>query len=216
MPNYCVNTVSVDAAPEVLDQLRCFVASEENAFDFEKIIPMPCNIFMGNIGTDEEKTYGGRNWYDWCNRRWGTKWNSDDTKLEEHAGCLVYSFYTAWSSCEPVIEELSVLFPDAKISYRFYEPGMCFCGMREYENGKTTYTMDGDYTEYYYHGFDEDTIAVFKEMYDKGIFCEADTTADNGRVTACDVSYRDTNEERTIIIVGSYVDARAVKSDFCW
>lgn len=215
MPNYCVNTVSVDAAPEVLDQLRCFVASEENAFDFEKIIPMPCNIYMRNIGTDEEKTYGGRNWYDQCNRRWGTKWNSVGAQCDERDGILYYDFDTAWGPSEPVIEELAMLFPDARIQYSYYEPGMCFCGKREYENGKIVYFMDGDFYEDYYDLSDEEDLDRFNQ-YEKGTFCDVKNYSDNGRAETYNIVYRDTDEERTIMIEGSCTDARTVKSDFCW
>ena len=215
MPNYCYNSLSIEATPDVLEQLHRFVASEKNVFDFNKIIPMPSNLFMGNIGTEEEKQYGGRNWYDWCNRRWGTKWNSVDAHCSDRDGILFYDFDTAWGPSEPVIEELVKLFPDTRIQYSFYEPGMCFCGKREYIDGKIVYSMDGDYTEFYYECFDEEDVAEYKQ-YEQGIFCEMTTTVDNGEATISNVSYRDTNNERTIIIKGVCMDARAAKSDFCW
>ena len=215
MPNYCYNSLSIEATPDVLEQLHRFVASEENVFDFDKIIPMPSNLFMGNIGTEEEKQYGGRNWYDWCNRRWGTKWNSVGAHCSERDDILFYDFDTAWGPSEPVIEELAKLFPDTRIQYSFYETGMGFCGKREYSDGRTIYSMDGDYIEYYYDNFDEEDLEQFNQ-YEKGTFCDVKNYSDNGCVETYDISYRYTDEERTIFIEGSCMDARTVKSDFCW
>ena len=215
MPNYCDNILSIEATPDVLDQLRRFVASEENEFDFEKIIPMPGNLFMGNIGTEEKERYGGRNWYDWRSRCWGTKWNSVDAQCSKLDTCLNYYFLTAWEPSEPVIVELAKLFPDAKIQYSFYEAGMCFCGKREYENGKIVYSMDGDYNQDYYDLSDEKDLKRFNQ-YEKGTFCDVKNYSNNDSGATYEISYRDTNEERTIFIEGFCIDARAVKSDFCW
>ena len=34
-----------------------------------------------------------------------------------------------------------------RFTYTFYEPGMCFCGKRVYENGEILFYYDGDFAE---------------------------------------------------------------------
>lgn len=74
--------------------------------DFQKIIPMPDNVFRGNLSMEDEKKYpGDLNWYGWSNRHWGTKWNAcyGDISRIEHS----ISFSTAWAYPAPVVEELA-------------------------------------------------------------------------------------------------------------
>ena len=147
MPNWCKNILFIEGPYDSLAKIRDLVRGKETAFDFEKIVPMPDYIFRGDVGPKEKEIYGKNNWYDWSWKNWGTKWNSEAARYALTNDCLGYVFYTAWSSCEPVIEELARMFPDMKLDYKFGEPGFCFCGEREYENGKTVYSWDGDYEE---------------------------------------------------------------------
>ena len=39
------------------------------------------------------------------------------------------------------------MFPAARITYNFYETGVCFCGQRIYENGELIFCFDGYYAE---------------------------------------------------------------------
>ena len=141
MPNWCDNYVSIDASEEIQKKIANFVRSEKSDFDFEKIIPMPENIYRGDLGVEEEKLYGENNWYDWSIEHWGTKWNAtvQNAELEE------YWLQTAWGPCEPVIAELARIFPEAKITHAYEEEGMCFCGQIIYQNGELVYQMNGDY-----------------------------------------------------------------------
>ena len=141
MPNWCTNHVYIDADYDSLVEIENFVESEEREFDFERIIPMPENIYRGNFGLEEEKLYGKNNWYDWSIEHWGTKWNAIEVL---HIGFGDYWFDTAWSPCENVIAKLSCLFPQATIRYWYYEENH-FYGMSLYEGGELIFRMDGDY-----------------------------------------------------------------------
>lgn len=55
--------------------------------------------------------YGAYDWYDWCYKNWGTKWNAFDFELEyddeEDDGNICFKFTTAWGAPEEWIKELS-------------------------------------------------------------------------------------------------------------
>lgn len=215
MPNWCDNSLSIKGPHDTLAKIHDLMRGEENAFDFEKIIPMPDYIFRGNVGPKEQELYGENNWYDWSCENWGTKWNSEDAHCEWFSDSLVYDFETAWSPCDPVIEALAKMFPDTKVFYRFSEPGCCFCGEREYENGKINYSMDGEYTEEFYVWDDEESIRL-SEKYERGLFRDVKTISENDEASIYEVSYRDSDDERTITITGVVFDARAKKTGFGW
>ena len=140
MRNYCENSLTIKAAPEVINEVFAFVKSDESEFDFNKIVPMPEGIFMGPVGTKEREMYP-LNWYDWSNENWGTKWNADDVLID---GDTIH-FQTAWSSCDPVIAALARQFPQASFWYTTMELDGGWCGVDEYRNGELVYSMQGSY-----------------------------------------------------------------------
>ncbi len=131
MPNYCCGSLSIDCPNHVFEQIKDFVQGEKTLFDFEKILPMPDDA----------------DWYDWRCTNWGTKWNAQDVSLNGQ----VYVFWTAWSSCSPVIAALAKRFPEAvfRYTYTYHESGMCLCGVDEYKNGVNVYQLYGNYNSYY-------------------------------------------------------------------
>ena len=143
MPNYCNNCLTIKGNSDTTKKIIDFVRSEESAFDFNKIVPMPDYIYQGAVGPKEEKIYGKNNWYDWSIENWGTKWNSEDVLIDGDE----IQFLTAWSPCDPVIAALAMMFPAMRFVYTFEESGMGFCGERIYENGKLIFLYDGDYKE---------------------------------------------------------------------
>ena len=54
----------------------------------------------------------------------GTKCNSYDCDIDESEEYVEYTFYTAWSPPEGVIEKLREQYPDVHITAFFDEPGM--------------------------------------------------------------------------------------------
>lgn len=219
MPNYCYNSLSISGSNETLKKIYNLVHSDDNEFDFEKIIPMPDYIFRGSLGAEEEKIYGKNNWYDWSIEHWGTKWNSCDAHCDWSPDFLEYDFETAWSPCEPVIKALATMFPDTKIFYNYSEGGMCFLGKQEFENGRMTYSAEGDYGEYWFDCYsedDEDERDILKEMDRPGIFYTVIQEEDLGPVTVTKFSYRDNDSERSIHIEGVSYDARAERKPFVW
>ena len=45
---------------------------------------------------DNLKNYGSKDWYDWCVKNWGTKWNACGTEFDESNPTQI-KFDTAWS-----------------------------------------------------------------------------------------------------------------------
>ena len=61
--------------------------------------------------------YDYPNWYSWHIAKWGTKWNSiEGYGTQRREGDTLY-FETANGFCEPVIEELSKMYPDVEFIY---------------------------------------------------------------------------------------------------
>ena len=125
MPNWTSNEVRFKSrinSQKQLDKLKKRLEGKEegdlNKFDFNRIIKMPTALV--NTKTLEDKTdnkakrmlkkYGAKDWYDWRNKNWGTKWNSVDTEItqDEREG-LTYTFNTAWDCPREVVFKLQCI-----------------------------------------------------------------------------------------------------------
>ena len=106
MPNWTENNVLFVGKKKQLKTLKTMLKSKDNDFDFNNIVPMPKNIFRGNLGREEEEKYGDNNWYRWSIDNWGTKWNSVDTRVEENGSTLSYNFMTAWDCPREIVNAL--------------------------------------------------------------------------------------------------------------
>jgi hypothetical protein len=60
--------------------------------------------------------YGADNWYDWCCKEWGTKWNAYS---EEAFSDDTFIFDSAWAHPYPVIAKLSEKFPDHAFEVKY-------------------------------------------------------------------------------------------------
>ena len=71
------------------------------------------------------ENYGAPNWYDWCIRNWGTKWNAYECSQVEPE-TRVLTFNTAWSGVPEIIEKISEKFPDVKVLYSWADEDIGF------------------------------------------------------------------------------------------
>ena len=121
MPNWTANNVLFVGKEKQLKTLKDMLKSDENDFDFNNIVPMPKNIFRGNLGKEEEEKYGDNNWYRWSIDNWGTKWNAVGTRVELKDGSLYYTFDTAWDCPREIVNALmrmkKTILKDIKISW---------------------------------------------------------------------------------------------------
>lgn len=90
MPNHILNTVSLVAEPAVIDALAELLTKQEEGetvVTFEQFLPIP----------EEE------DWYDWCVKHWGTKWDAYSTERvarrtwRDGRDQLILTFQTAWA-----------------------------------------------------------------------------------------------------------------------
>ena len=121
MPNWTANNVLFVGKEKQLKTLKDMLKSDENDFDFNNIVPMPKNIFRGNLGREEEEKYGDNTWYRWSIDNWGTKWNAVGTRVELNGGSLYYTFDTAWDCPREIVNALmrmkNTILKDIKISW---------------------------------------------------------------------------------------------------
>jgi len=135
------------------------------------------------------KDYGCDNWYDWCVRYWGTKWNCsavqvggqaqlDDALMDmsqgksERSVVYTYRFETAWSPPYPIYTFLSDKFVDIEFQWDFVGEGWDFVG-----SFHTGYAKEfNDWTEadisHYFEDEDEqeeirDALKNNKEEFDR-------------------------------------------------
>lgn len=121
MPNHIRTTIKPSKDFEkITEKVVSKIEGKEDEFffDFEKIIPVPDDIFRGDLTQEMELKHGEKTWYKWNISHWGAKWNSYDfdpyAKYDEK-----FSFQTAWASPEPVIIALSEMFPDVEFEVKY-------------------------------------------------------------------------------------------------
>lgn len=147
MPNHVTNIIKLNGDRKQISELLEQIQNDEHGLgtiDFEKIIPMPENIYRGNLGREETNLYGKNNWYDWCISNWGTKWSAYGYEKDcDYSNAEELRFLTAWAAPHPVIQRLSEMFPEIKIIHEWADEDIGMnCGRYEYYDGER-------YEEYY-------------------------------------------------------------------
>ena len=158
MPNWTTNEVrfTFDMSHQKQKFLD-FVKSDDNPFDFNKIIPMP-EVFnrlctngtvtnetcwcddskpngVGEQLTDLElqrlkKEHGTVSEREWCIDNWGTKWNSvHHVETEDDELYVWFGFNTAWSPPIGIAHFLKHLFmPGINFRWFYRDQSDMFCG----------------------------------------------------------------------------------------
>ncbi len=167
MPNHVTNIITYEGDRKQIAEMLETIKDDElgiGTVSFEKIIPMPEDIYRGNLGQKERELYGDRNWYDWCRANWGTKWNAygyEDGRDYSNENPL--EFLTAWSAPHPVMQKLSEMFLEIEITHEWADEDIGMnCGRHCY--------LGGECTEEYYpeSNFDRVSFATtFVEQLNK-------------------------------------------------
>ena len=79
MANNVTNIIELRGKPERVQELLNAIGNDEygsGSISFEKIIPMPGNLYMGAISRDGTLPYAKNNWLDWSLANWGSKWDA--------------------------------------------------------------------------------------------------------------------------------------------
>ena len=97
MPNHVVNEVIWSAlTAEQQSTILSGVLNADGKVDFELLVPIPLNVWLGNVGRAEARL--GFNALDWCRQHWGTKWNAYSQRpAEVGEDAIRLVFETAWS-----------------------------------------------------------------------------------------------------------------------
>ena len=137
MPNWCSNTLQISGCPKQMDEFKkmSIIKSEKNLdiFTMNGLVTMPEELAICEGLTPEQIVerrikYGHDNWYDWRFENWGTKWDANDSDIEEDEKGLEINFCTAWSPAIPYIKQVSKMFPDLVFDLYFMETGEWFAG----------------------------------------------------------------------------------------
>jgi len=94
-----------------------------------------------------QKVFGADDWYGWCVKNWGTKWDIEATLQNETPKSLQYSFMSAWSPPVEAFVEISKQFPKLKFAIEYEETGVGFYGHHQIKNGQI---ISGDQGEIEY------------------------------------------------------------------
>ena len=150
MPNWCTNFVMVQGDPNEVDELVNAVTNGKSAFSLNQLAKVPEALSSASSPErDEDRvqinldTYGAKDWYDWCNKNWGTKWDVEaEIVLDETSPMLPgnrtvkFQFDSAWSPPLPVYDVLAARFPNTNIYVCWDETGCDFAGYRMYRDGE--------------------------------------------------------------------------------
>ena len=131
MPNHVSQDLWVSGPTEDIKHFIEFAQeTEENGavllLSANKFIPYPKN-FAGIAGYNA----GG---YEWCIANWGTKWGIYNCKcrLPKKYGkiksTVFYTFNSAWSPADRIINAMSKQYPSLTFKLKYYERGMQFKG----------------------------------------------------------------------------------------
>lgn len=165
MPNYCSNKLVIKGPKAALAKFAETLGIN-GEFSLAKTYPIPealTNISCGGCNINGKvvsvwrtvdgkpveissrelsslkRKYGAVNWYDWCIKHWGTKWDVDsDTTLTVGEKEIYGWFDTAWSPPTKWAEHVSKMFPTLTFSLYFSEGGMGFYGSVSAKNGSVT------------------------------------------------------------------------------
>lgn len=178
MPNHITNLIKLDGDRKQIAKMLETIKNDElgiGTVSFEKIIPMPEDIYRGNLGKKERELYGDRNWYDWCRANWGTKWDAYGYEGgRDYSKSNPLEFLTAWSAPHPVIQKLSEMFPEIEITHEWADEDIGMnCGRHSY--------LGGERTEEYYPESEVDRIQFAARVMeidpqDYGLYLNASET----------------------------------------
>ena len=153
MPNWCMNKLIVAGPKEHLATFQKKVRKGKDPFNFQKIIPMPKKLLEEE---SPNKNSGVPDWYVWCLKNWGTKWNVCDVNMTKHDNEIHLNFDTAWSPPIPIIIKLMTMFPKLSFRLTYCEPGVGFSGIFG--------SSDGMMVDEEYSSKDQEHLMFMKEF----------------------------------------------------
>ena len=130
MPNWCENTLTVEGDPQIVRQFKERANGKGTALALDKVHPMP-KALENTISPGDKP-----NWYDWCIENWGTKWEIEAELVGEGTGCLMYSFFSAWTPPVAWLKKVAKDYPELRFRLKYEERGVGFMGVAKAGKGK--------------------------------------------------------------------------------
>lgn len=112
---------------------------QHRSFDFNKIVPMPSDVYSGPLNGDALAEYGENNWYDWCKKNWGTMNNACDPSIVGN----MLELSTVCGVPRPIYVALSSKYPEIQIKVVYASKDKSCVGTELYEKG-TFKSLDGE------------------------------------------------------------------------
>lgn len=150
MPNWVYNKLLVIAEEGKEKKLKDLLDTE---FIFRTLLPIPHDLdTMKNqspktkaSSNDDPKAqqemiekHGAKDWYEWCNKYWGTKWDRSEYEIVQDDwknGNIEVYFNTAWSPPVEILKFISEKY-GVKIIDHYEEEGYMSAGHLEFKSGE--------------------------------------------------------------------------------
>lgn len=142
MPNWCNNTLIVRGDKTEMESfLRSIEVKPCNVddpmdYDFSLLHPLP---------EDQHD-----NWYDWCNRNWGTKWSPAEVErvdAENNPYEMMFDFQTPWCPATNLFLHISEMFPQLVFYENGHESGVGFAVSKAIHNGEVLEELGFSYSD---------------------------------------------------------------------
>ena len=130
MPNWCTNYLMVDGNEKDVQRFKKDVKSKEHDLVLGSVHPMPKSL--ENTTAPDDKP----NWYDWCIKNWGTKWDVEGELSIDLGSSLEYGFQSAWSPPVAWLKKVSKRYPKLFFRLQYYEGNIGFMGIAKVKNGR--------------------------------------------------------------------------------
>jgi hypothetical protein len=149
---YLVKTNQVELISKILRHPQFYTMDRFANINEEELKKL---FEIGKKYVENFKAYGAKDWYDWRNSNWGTKWNAYETQLTElDTYSINIEFQTAWNGVPIIIQKLTEMFPHLKFDYDYADEDMGYnCG--------SGYGEDGDFCFQILKGGSEDAIQTY-------------------------------------------------------
>lgn len=164
MPNLCNNNLTIAGDPNEISRfvkavtVNCIneetKAPETEIRILKSLYPCPAELYeVSADGTEKPEMkakHGVSDWYEWCNRYWGTKWGDYDHRtvdLNDDNSIALFHFDSAWSPPVRGIAKVSEQFPKLSFLLSYEEGGMEFLGAVLIVDGVVVHDSEGTYPD---------------------------------------------------------------------
>lgn len=124
-------------------------------WDMNQLFPIPTELhetvsgYVGEEKAEEHRKqqesnlakYGYKDWYDWANANWDTKWGAcrvdfDEDTFDENSNSITLYWESAWSPAVGLMRNISEQFPELVFGMHFTEEADFFAGYMVFHKGE--------------------------------------------------------------------------------